>query len=306
MIGDLNVDVIVSGMKEFPELGREILCRDIKMLLGGSASIFACRLAQLGARVDILGKVGKDDNGIIVLNTLRSNGVNVDKVIVEENIRTGVTVSLTYPENKALITFMGSIGALEPSDIQPKLFGDYDHLHVSSIYLQPKLLGALTKILAEAKKQGLTTSVDPQCDPRGRYERIWEILKYTDIFLPNSEEASGITGTMNLTEALRELGSKVEVVVIKCGNRGAIGAMGNEMVKVKAFNIEPIDTTGAGDSFDAGFIYYFVHKGGEFRESIEFANAVGALTCLHIGGAGERITEKKVLKFMARSDGSPS
>jgi len=96
VIGDLNVDVIISGMTEFPEPGREILCKDIKTLLGGSASIFACRLAQLGGKVDIIGKVGRDENGKIVLNTLKSNGVGIDKVIVDENIKTGVTVSLTY------------------------------------------------------------------------------------------------------------------------------------------------------------------------------------------------------------------
>ncbi|MEM2557663.1 MAG: PfkB family carbohydrate kinase, partial [Candidatus Bathyarchaeia archaeon] len=101
VIGDLNVDIIISGMTEFPKLGREILCRDIRTLLGGSASIFACRLAQLGGRVDIIGKVGRDENGAIVLNTLKSNGVGVDKVIIEDNLKTGVTVSLTFPENKA-------------------------------------------------------------------------------------------------------------------------------------------------------------------------------------------------------------
>jgi len=302
VIGDLNVDVIISGMTEFPELGREILCKDIKTLLGGSASIFACRLAQLGGKVDIIGKVGRDENGKIVLNTLKSNGVGIDKVIVDENIKTGVTVSLTYPENKALITFLGSMGTLDPSDFQLDILGEYDHLHVSSIYLQPKLLNELPNIFAEAKKEGLITSLDPQCDPQGKYERIWSILKHTDIFLPNDREAAEITGLINPLKALRKLGSKVKTVIIKCGSQGSIGIMEEQIVRSEAFKVKVIDTTGAGDSFDAGFIYYFVHKNKDFEESIRFANAVGALTCLYVGGAEGKITEEKVLKFMMSKD----
>ncbi len=302
VIGDLNVDVIISGMTEFPELGREILCKDIKTLLGGSASIFACRLAQLGGKVDIIGKVGRDENGKIVLNTLKSNGVGIDKVIVDENIKTGVTVSLTYPENKALITFLGSIGTLGPSDFQLDILGEYDHLHVSSIYLQPKLLNELPNIFAEAKKEGLITSLDPQCDPQGKYERIWSILKHTDIFLPNDREAAEITGLINPLKALRKLGSKVKTVIIKCGSQGSIGIMEEQIVRSEAFKVKVIDTTGAGDSFDAGFIYYFVHKNKDFGESVRFANAVGALTCLYVGGAEGKITEEKVLKFMMSKD----
>ena len=289
-------------MTEFPELGREILCKDIKTLLGGSASIFACRLAQLGGKVDIIGKVGRDENGKIVLNTLKSNGVGIDKVIVDENIKTGVTVSLTYPENKALITFLGSMGTLDPSDFQLDILGEYDHLHVSSIYLQPKLLNELPNIFAEAKKEGLITSLDPQCDPQGKYERIWSILKHTDIFLPNDREAAEITGLINPLKALRKLGSKVKTVIIKCGSQGSIGIMEEQIVRSEAFKVKVIDTTGAGDSFDAGFIYYFVHKNKDFEESIRFANAVGALTCLYVGGAEGKITEEKVLKFMMSKD----
>lgn len=301
VIGDLNVDVIISGMTEFPELGREILCKDIRTLLGGSASIFACRLSQLGAKVDIIGKIGRDENGMIVLNTLKANGVGIGRVIVEDELKTGVTVSLTYPENKALITFMGSIGALEPSDIKTEIFKEYDHLHVSSIYLQPKLLIALSKIFAEAKRIGLITSLDPQCDPEGKYNYIWDILEHVDIFLPNDSEITGITGLENPIEALRKIGLKVSTIVVKCGSRGAIGMLNDEVVSIKAFKIKPVDTTGAGDSFDAGFIYYFVHKNKGFEESIRFANAVGALSCLYIGGAEGKITEEETLRFIKES-----
>lgn len=297
-IGDLNVDIIVSGMREFPELGREIHCGDVRTVMGGSASIFVCRLGQLGVEVDIRGVVGRDDHGRIVLDTLRSNNVGVDKVIIRDDIRTGVTISLTYPDDKALITFMGSIGALEPSDVQPELFRDYSHVHISSIYFQPKLLGSIAEIFKETKRQGLTTSLDTQDDPSGRYEKIWEILEHTDIFLPNDKEARGIAKTTSLDEALKKIGSKVETLAVKCGSRGAVGKMGDKIVRVKPLKINPVDTTGAGDSFDAGFLYYFLCKGMGFEDSLRFANAMGALSCLYIGGVGGRITEEDVLRFL--------
>jgi len=298
VIGDLNVDIIASGIEGLPILGHEIFCRDIRTLMGGSASIFACRLAQLGAEVDIMGKGGRDHHGRIVLENLRSSGVGLGRVIIEDDVRTGVTISLTYPENKALITFPGSIDSLEEKDINPDVFNNYNHLHISSIYIQRRLLPSVPKILEEAKSRGLITSLDTQADPLNRYEYIWEILDYVDIFLPNDAEAKGITGSGDLAEALDRLSSKVGVVVIKCGERGAIGKSEGRVVRVKPIRIKPIDTTGAGDSFDAGFIYYYLHRGMGFEESVRFANALGALSCLYIGGADRKINELEVLKFL--------
>ncbi len=298
VIGDLNVDIIVTGAPQFPVLGHEIPCEDIRTVMGGSASIFACRLAQLGAEVDIFGKVGNDENGGIVLKTLRSSNVGIDKVKVLDAIRTGITLSLTYPKNKALITFTGSIDALSASDINPELFKGYGHLHVSSIYLQRKLLISLADILAEAKRQGLKTSLDTNADPLNKYEYIDDILEHVDVFLPNDREAEDISRSITVKDALEKLSSKVPVVVIKCGENGAIGKYSGSIVQVDPIRINPVDTTGAGDSFDAGFIYYFLYKKEDFETSIRFANGLGALSCLYIGGAEEKITETDVLNFV--------
>ena len=86
--------------------------------------------------------------------------------------------------------------------------------------------------------------------------------------------------------------------MVKCGDKGAIGRSKNEPFKVKPIRINPIDTTGAGDSFNAGFIYYFICKGRSLKESMIFANALGALSCLYIGGAEKRISEEDVLEFL--------
>jgi len=298
VIGDLNVDIVVTGAPQLPILGHEIPCEDIRTVMGGAASIFACRLGQLGAGVDIFGKVGSDPNGRIVLDTLKSSNVGTEKVRVLDNMKTGITISLTYPENKALITYTRGIDTLTGSDINPGLFHGYDHLHISSIYILRKLLVSLHAIFAEAKRRGLSTSLDTNADPLNKYEFIEDILDYVDIFLPNDKEAKDITGLGNVRSALERLSTKVPAVVIKCGEQGAIGKHSNRIIQVEPIRIKPIDTTGAGDSFDAGFIYQFVHKKEKFEASIEFANALGALSCLYIGGGEERINEANVLNFM--------
>ena len=299
-IGDLNVDVIVTGAAQLPILGHEIPCGDIRTVMGGAASIFACRLAQLGGKVDIFGKVGNDENGRIVLETFTSSGVGTDKVRVLDGMKTGITISLTYPENKALITYIAGIDTLTASDVKPELFNGYDHLHISSIYIIRRLLSSLPKIFAEAKRQGLITSLDTNADPSNKYEYIDEILDYIDIFLPNDKEAKDITGSKNIRSALQSLSTKVPVVLIKCGEHGAIGKHNGGMIQVESISIKPVDTTGAGDSFNAGFIHHFIHKKKDFEASMQFANALGALSCLYIGGADRKITEAEVLKFMSK------
>jgi len=300
VIGDLNVDIIVTGAPQLPILGHEIPCEDIRTVMGGAASIFACRLGQLAAGVDIFGKVGSDSNGRVVLETLKSSNVGTEKVRVLDSIKTGITISLTYPENKALITYTRGIDTLTGSDIDPELFRGYNHLHISSIYILRKLLVSLHEIFAEAKKQGLTTSLDTNADPSNKYEYIDEILNHVDIFLPNDKEAKDITDSRSVRSALKRLSSKVPVVVIKCGEQGAVGKHTDKIIQAEPISIRPTDTTGAGDSFDAGFIYQFVHKKENVEVSMEFANALGALSCLYVGGAEEKITEADVLNFMSQ------
>jgi sugar/nucleoside kinase (ribokinase family) len=300
VIGDLNVDIIVTGAPQLPILGHEIPCEDIRTVMGGAASIFACRLGQLGAGVDIFGKVGSNSNGKVVLEKLKSSNVGTEKVKAIDSIKTGITISLTYPKNKALITYTRGIDTLTSSDIHPELFRGYDHLHISSIYILTRLVVSLHEIFAEAKKQGLTTSLDTNADPSNRYEFIEEILNYVDIFLPNDKEAKDITGSRNVRSALERLSNKVPAVVIKCGEEGAIGKHSDKIIQAEPIRIKPIDTTGAGDSFDAGFIYQSIHKKEEFEASMKFANALGALSCLYVGGAEERIAEVDVLNFMSQ------
>ncbi len=300
VIGDLNVDVIVSGAPQLPVLGHEIPCEDVQTVMGGAASIFACRLAQLGSEVDILGKIGADVNGDISLKNLRSSGVGTGKVKVLDDFKTGVTISLTYQKNRALVTYMKGFDSLTGADIDPKIFAEYNHLHISSIYILRNFISSVSAVFSEAKKRGLTTSLDTNADPLNKYAYVDDILGHVDIFFPNDKEAKAITKTGSVHAALERLSAKVPMVVIKRGGKGAMGRHDGKTVKVKPYSIKPVDTTGAGDCFDAGFVYSFLHKKRNFKESVEFANALGALSCLYVGGAEKRLRETDVQAFVAQ------
>lgn len=157
VIGELNVDLIVSGLPTLPVLGRELLCDDFQMALGSSSAICASWLAALGAAVDFWGKVGRDPYGEFVVGELERRTIGTGGIIHDPGIRTGVTVSLTYSNDRAMLTYLGSIAVLRLDDMDLSLLSRYDHLHSASIFLQRGLRPGLPALYQAAKEAGLTT-----------------------------------------------------------------------------------------------------------------------------------------------------
>ncbi|MCR4408549.1 MAG: carbohydrate kinase family protein [Anaerolineae bacterium] len=286
VIGELNVDLIISGLPSLPVLGQELLCQDFEMTLGSSSAICASWLAALGATVDFWGKVGCDLYGEFVVGELERRGIGTDGVIRDSSIRTGVTVSLSYPHDRALFTYLGSIAALRLSDLHLGLLSRYDHLHSASIFLQRELRPGLPALYRAAKKAGLTTSLDSGWDPEEQWGRdVFDVLPHVDFFLPNETEALHLTGANDIEEAATELSCYAGTVVVKLGREGALACTGGQVWKASGFKVEVVDTTGAGDAFNAGFLYAHVIEGRPIPEALHFANACGAIAVTIIGGA---------------------
>src|SRR5690606_19939561 len=132
------------------------------------------------------------------------------------------------------------------------------HIHVGSFFLQRQLRPGLPRLFEEARKRGVTTSLDVGWDDSGNWDYgIAEVLKFTDIFLPNDQEATRIAGMTTVEEALPILTRYAGQVVVKCGAEGAafMDKDAGEIVRQAGFKTKPVDTTGAGDSFNAGYIY---------------------------------------------------
>ena len=300
VIGELNVDLIVSGLPSLPAFGRELTCTGFARALGSSSAIFSRALAGLGARVDFMGKVGDDDNGRFMLAQLREVGIGTQGVVVDPAVQTGVTISLTYPNEKAQITYLGSIADFHLSDVDLAAFGGYTHLHMASMYLQTGLQPAFPLLLRRAREKGLSTSLDPGWDPYERWDDVLlEALAAVDILFVNEHEVKAIARIDSVAQAARSLARQVDMVVAKLGPDGALLADAEGLLRSPAFPVEVVDTTGAGDSFDAGFLYEYIVEGGSKAEALRFANACGAIAATRVGGASSVPTAAEVAAFLS-------
>jgi sugar/nucleoside kinase (ribokinase family) len=300
VIGELNVDLIVSGLTAFPTLGQEILADGLYIVMGSSSAICAAGLARMGAKVDFLSEVGTDYYGDFVVRELRRLGVGTTHVIRDDVMRTGVTISLTYPEDRALITYMGCIPLLRLEDINLSILRRYDHLHVGSYFLQWGLQAGLPELFCQAHRAGLTISLDTGYDPDEEWGNgdLRTLLDQVDIFLPNEEETRAIACADDTEAALRELAQRARLVVVKCGQSGAMSLRDGQIIHSPAFQVDVRDTTGAGDSFNAGFIHAHVIRGLPLEEALHFANACGAISTTGFGGTAAQPTSEQVLSFL--------
>lgn len=296
VVGELNPDVILSGLPSLPALGKEILAQQLHVDIGSSSAICAAGLARLGAAVDFIGKVGQDAYGDYMVDALRGRGVGIDQVIRETGTGTGVTFSLTFPRDRALVTYPGCIPLLTLADIDLSILETYQHVHVGSYYLQRALQPGLPTLFRAARDQGLTTSLDPGFDPAEAWQRadLLPLLELVDVFLPNRKEACAIAQADDAEEALRELTRHACLVVVKCGSAGAMTLVQGQILRSPGFSVTVRDTTGAGDSFNAGFIVARTVLDMSLEASLAFANACGALSTTGFGGTRAQPTLDQV------------
>jgi len=284
--GDVNIDIVLSGLANLPRSEQDIVADRLDILIGGQAATTARALARLGLQVSIAGRVGQDDYGSRALRELRADGVDVSGITVDPALQTGMTVVLSAGTERAFATYMGSISALRRSDIGHERLANADHLHVSSFYLQSFLRPETPQLFDEAHQLGLTVSVDPGWDSSGEWRNdLLAILGRIDVFLPNELEAMTITSTRTVEEALDILAESSQTVVIKRGELGAIARSGAKVAACPSLPVRVVDVTSAGDVFNAGFLYAYL-AGWDIQRALELANACGALATTRVGSLG--------------------
>jgi len=297
--GEINVDLILKASGALPALGKEILVDDAVLTLGSASAICAVGLARLGTPVSFVGKVGADPWGDFCLDTMRAAGIDTAGVIRDAALKTGLTVSFTLPRDRALVSYLGAIGALREADVGDSVLRSAAHLHVSSFFLQEGLRPGCRALFARAHAAGLTTSLDPGFDPRERWGAdIVDALREVDVFFPNEVELSAISGTADVSEALRRLDNGRTRIVAKLGAQGALTLDEGRPLAVPAFATVPVDTTGAGDSFDAGFLHAWL-EGRPLRECLLWGAACGSLSTRALGGTGHQADHAEAERLVA-------
>lgn len=283
--GELNIDLILDGLHQFPKMGKEILADKMVYTLGSSSAIFASNLSALGVCVNYCGCIGNDDFGRKIVHDLHVKGVSTDDIIRSKTANTGITVAFNFNQDRAMVTYPGAMNELQERSITDAMLFNTKHLHVSSVFLQTALKPGLVTLFKRAKKAGLTTSLDPQWDPAEQWQCDWKnLLPLVDIFLPNIEELKHITGETTPERAVNSIKEFANIIAVKNSIEGATAFYNNEAIAQKAFyNDDFADAIGAGDSFDAGFIREFI-LGKPLKECLELGAVCGAVNTTAYGG----------------------
>ncbi len=300
VLGDANPDLVLRGGDVRPAFGQaERLVDEARLTIGGSGAIFACGAARLGLRVGLAGLVGDDVFGRFMREELDARGVDISGLVVDPDRPTGLTVVLSEPEDRAMLTALGPIGELSAAHIDPALIAKARHVHVGSYFLQRSLAPDLPGLFAGVRTRGGTTSVDPNWDPSGRWgDDLMKLLAVVDVFLPNAMEAYSIGHISELDEAiarLREAGAGT--VVVKLDSGGARAVSVGVDASVEGIAVPVRDTTGAGDSFDAGYLAAWL-DGQPIDQALAFANACGAISTTSTGGSTGQATREEALALL--------
>ncbi|HPT77578.1 MAG TPA: carbohydrate kinase family protein [Candidatus Atribacteria bacterium] len=284
------LDLIFTGMKRLPAPGTEEFSEDFVIKGGGGANT-PVAASRLGLRTAFITQLGKDLMGEIMLRFFRDSGMNTEAVIQSRKKRTSVTAVMSLGHERGFASFDKN----DLSDVDLRFLEDHikcsRHVHSHIAYV------STLPIIELAEKHGCTISIDTSWSADRKADGIKDILRRIDIFTPNEVEACTLTGTEDAWEAARILSQYVKVLVVKLGAKGCLVAKGGELIEVPpVMGITPVDTTGAGDLFNAGFLYGFL-SGFSLDECARWGNASGALAVTFPGGMDDSFTYEAVKRI---------
>lgn len=301
VIGELNVDLILNHIDAPPSIGKEVLANQMTLTLGSSSAIFASNLSTLGSKVAYVGALGSDDFGNYILSCLQKKGVDTRYIIQSSKWATGASIALNFDEDRAMITYPGAMAHLSYADIPTEALAQAKHLHLSSIFLQSALVSDAINLFKKAKEMNLTTSLDPQWDPAEKWNiNLNELLPFVDVFMPNVNELKALTKTTYLEAGIGLLIPMANTIVVKNGRDGAYLWEKQKFIHQPSFlNSHVVDSIGAGDSFDAGFIHQFL-QGKPSKECLAFGALTGAINTTRAGGT-DAFENIELIRSIAKS-----
>lgn len=292
--GPLFCDLIFTELPAMPELGREVFAGDLTVAVGGSA-IVAAALHRLGVRVGLIADLGSDPLSQLVRSLLDELGL--DQTLIRNHAfpLPQVTAALSFPHDRAFVTRFQR--PEQPRDTASLLAAhSARHLHVCGFLA----LDETPNIVELAHEAGMSVSLDLGWDEHGlRQPSLREMITRLDIFMPSKCELCEVMGTDDAEEALSLAAAAMPdgIVVMKDGSRGATACQRGVREQVQALPVQCVDTTGAGDSFDAGFLYAFIN-GLPLGDCLRHGNICGGLATTAAGGAVAAPTLEEMRKWL--------
>ena len=294
IIGAAIIDILTGPVNEHLFQTGSLPMQTTKMSFGGDALNEAVVLSRFGKKTELITKVGNDEAGKRVLNYIKDHNISTDKVTIEEGLTTGVNIVLVDDKGERyfLTNPQSSLRKLAIEDIVPYAGEMADIVSFASIFVSPLLdIAAMEQLFSKIKdKPGRILAADMTKAKNGeKLDDVKKILPYIDYIFPNKDEITLLTGEtdpMQNARLLVEAGAKCAVV--KCGKEGCIIHTEKETYRIPAYPVENVvDTTGAGDTFAAGFLYA-LSEGMNLEECGRFACA-SASCAIECTGATEGI-----------------
>lgn len=298
VVGTVCTDLIFHGLPSFPELGEEVWAKGMEVTAGGAMNTPAA-LARLGLQVGLATPIGNDFWSQLNLSLMHKEGISTRFIQYLDRPSPQVSVAINCQGDRSFVSYS------EPLQIESYQQhirnvirnSDASHFH---FYTSPN--PGHTDLIRTAKATGKTISLDSGWSPDWlRAEGIWEQIRLADLFLPNLPEAQLITGRQEPQEALQALAAHAPTVVIKLGEQGAVCQSEGRVFTAEAFPTIPVDATGAGDCFVAGFLYGWL-KGLPLHHCLTIANYCGASCVAHVGGYAGAPSEHEMRQALLLHD----
>jgi sugar/nucleoside kinase (ribokinase family) len=281
IVGELNPDLILYGVPpELPE-EREVLASGFTLTLGSSSAILAHNLSLLGSKVTFSSRIGCDAMGEMCCQRLSEAGVEVERVVRSASGSTGITFILPLTTTRRILTYPGAMFEMGIEDLDLDYLATARHFHLSSLFLHRKLSPHIPELFKEMKRRGLTTSLDTNDDPEDKWGGVLQdVLPLVDVLLCTEDELAKIA---KVEAAAEHVASIVPLLVVKRGVRGASAYKQGRRIDVPSLRVEVVDSVGAGDTFDAGFLHQWVRK-ADLETCLAFGNLAGGLSVTRSGG----------------------
>jgi sugar/nucleoside kinase (ribokinase family) len=283
VVGDANIDLVVEECPGLPVPGQEIRVKNMITNVGGGAALCAMGLSKLGLRTSFYGVLGSDLYGNFIRNQFRELNIETSYLKTSKNNNTGISISIFGESDRAFITYDGSNLEFDISSVDLEVVNQARHIHITG-YKGLKNHDKYVSFIKNVKKKGVTISTDVGWDETGEwYNGIFELISDVDVFFTNEVEALNYTKSKSIEDALIILGKHCNNVVVKMGEKGSAAKLQDEILYEPAHKVKVVDTTGAGDSFNAGYLYGFL-KNETLKNCLRYGNGCGALSVTKSGG----------------------
>ena len=283
-VGEFFFDLIFYRLERLPRMGEEMFTPNFGFTLGGGAPNTGIAAARLGRKVDIVTVLGDSPLDDFAVDSLARDGVGTRFVRRQSGSMGAITVSVSLPKDRFLLTYPGSNTFLEKYIHQPatrKQLAAAAHVHFA---LSPCDWTPYAKLVRSLKRRGVTTSWDLGWNPRAvRLPGFREVVGMLDIAFFNRAEALHYAKESTPERAIRKLATAQQTVIVKLGARGALALGPDGMTRAPGMKVRCLDTTGAGDAFNGGFLHAWM-GGANLRDCLRVGNVCGGLSTVEPGG----------------------